>query len=104
MNLSKRLQRLMADGSLTIRDMQRWLARPYPTVRMWATGGHEPWEVWRDEVERNVTLLENLVAKSADFPIPGSFRPSDRRELIERLVHDRDKHARVSQRRSSTRR
>src|SRR3974390_488242 len=101
-SLSKRLRQLMVDGSLTVRDLQRWLARPYPTVRMWATGGHEPWEVWREEIERNVSLLEHLVAKSPDFPIPASFSPSGRRELIERLANERDQ--RLSRRRSAARR
>ncbi len=93
--LSKRLSRVMREGALTKRDLQIWFGRPYQTVRVWIVGQASPWEPWRDDVERKLVALERLVARRKDLPVPASYSPSDRSELIRRLVHERD--ARLSQ-------
>jgi hypothetical protein len=100
--ISQRLQKLMEDGALTKRDMQRWFGRPYPTVRMWIIGKQEPWIVWRDDVEDKIGALERLLRKRDSLPIPPSFTPADRSELIERLIHERD--AGLSRKNSAARR
>ena len=100
--IAEKLQKLMEDGSLTKQDLQRWLGRPYPTVRMWIIGFQEPWAIWRDDVDEKVMALETLVRKRDDFPIPPSYSRADRKELIERLARERD--AQLPRSRSAARR
>ena len=82
--------------------MQRWFGRPYPTVRLWIVGKHLPWTVWEEEVEWKVEALERLVAERKHLPVPASYSPSDRAELIETLIHERD--IKFSRARSAARR
>lgn len=100
--LSERLLKLMEDGALTKRDLQRWLGRPYPTVRLWIVGTHKPWDVWEEEVENKVLALEKLVRERRVLPVPASYSPNDRAELIEDLIDERD--ARLPRTRSAARR
>ena len=88
--LSKRLQEVMQEGSLTKRDLQRWFDRPYPTVRFWIIGKHWPWEIWRDDVEAKLRALELLVRQRKYLPVPPSFSPRDRSDLMQALIHARD--------------
>lgn len=88
--LSKRLHAALDEGGLSKRDLSLWFGRPYATVRMWIEGVQEPWVVWRQDIEQKLEVLEYLIRQRKSLPVPASFRPSDRLELIERLVRERD--------------
>jgi hypothetical protein len=100
--LSQRLCRIMEHGGLTKRDLQRWFDRPYPTVRCWIIGKQEPWEIWRDDVDAKLVALEDLVREQKSLPVPASYSPADRNELIQALIHARD--TRLSRNRPAARR
>jgi hypothetical protein len=101
-NLSERLNKAMEDGALTKRDLQRWFGRSYATVRCWIIGQQEPWAVWREDVEQKLLALERLVRDRKHLPVPPSYSPADRSELIQALIHERD--TAVSRNRSAARR
>lgn len=88
--LAERLRKVMDDGALTKRDLQRWLNRPYPTVRFWIIGKQEPWEIWRADVEEKLRALEAVVRARKYLPMPPSYSPRDRAELMQALIDERD--------------
>ena len=85
-NLRGRLEAVLDNGRLTVRDLSRWFARPYSTVMFWVVGKSEPWHVWADDVESKLVALERLIAKREHLPIPPSYLPADRIELIGKLI------------------
>ena len=96
---SERIQKCMDSGRLTGVDLSIWFGRPYHTVRTWRIGKHEPWSPWEQEAERCLTVLERLIREHKKFPIPASFKASERQDYMRGLVRERD--TRLSQTRSA---
>ena len=67
----QRLNRLLADGNLTVADLARWLERPHPTVRGWVMGGNLGGAgMDAAYVIAEITRLEKLIKKKRGLPVP----------------------------------
>ncbi len=75
----QRLAACQQAGNLTVADLARWFARPYPTVRTWVENGIEPGggPIDKDYAAHLLSRLETLVRKKQGFPIP-RLPPSER--------------------------
>ena len=73
-------------GNLTVADLQRWFARPYPTIRSWVNDGIQPGGGPHDkaDAEKALSTLESLVRKKKGFPIP-RLPPSERIQHLQRI-------------------
>jgi hypothetical protein len=89
-DLSKRLQKAMKDGGLTFRDLSRWFGRSYGSVRFWTIGKTVPWHIWAEDVEEKLILLERIIEKGKNLPIPASASSADRIQIIQALIDERD--------------
>lgn len=71
MNISKRLQRVMSEGNLTISDLARWFNRPFATVRGW-TRGHGMNGPVGDQarVIECLRAIERRIKLRAGLPVP----------------------------------
>lgn len=87
---AERIRYCVDKGRLTGADLSVWFGRPYPTVRTWREGSHEPWEPWRGEAERCLTALEALVRQNRLLPMPPSYNATERRAYVRQLVVQRD--------------
>ena len=94
-SFEQRLRICMDKGGLTRADLAFWFGRPFHTVRMWTLGA-EPRAVWG--ADKCLQKLEALINKKT-LPMPVYLTQDERRELLKKLVHDRD--ARLSQTRSA---
>jgi hypothetical protein len=78
---AQRLQDCVDKGRLTGADLAIWFNRPYPTVRTWRLGLSEPWKPWREEAERCLIILEDLIRRKK-LPMPSSFNALERRNWM----------------------
>lgn len=71
MNITKRLQRVMLEGNLSISDLARWFGRPFATVRGWTRGRdmNGP-EGNRVLVLERLKLIERRIRLRAGLPVP----------------------------------
>ena len=69
--LDQRLKDVQRRGNLTVADLARWFDRPDPTVREWCKG-REPTGAPLDveHVYELLKLLETLIRKKLNFPVP----------------------------------
>lgn len=71
MNISKRLNNVMAGGNLTIKDLSRWFNRPFATVRGWVRGRDmraAPQDA--EVILERLKLIERRIRKGAGLPVP----------------------------------
>jgi hypothetical protein len=68
---SDRLEATRRSANMTVADLARWLDRPHATVTYWLRGG-EPagGQGDRDHAEALIGLLEALVRRGVELPVP----------------------------------
>ena len=87
MDLHARLQRLMAEGNLTVADLAKWLGRPYATVHSWVVakrnvrGG----TLDRHLIDARLGLAEKLLRKQEGLPVP-PLNLQGRIAYVEKLI------------------
>lgn len=83
MTFQQRLKKVMAGGNLRVADLARWFERPHATVRSWVNDGYQPagGPMDRDNILRQLSALELLVAKKYRFPVP-RLSPKERIEYM----------------------
>ena len=85
----KRLRLAALRGRLTKSDMTRWFGRPGHTVWHWFNGT-VPWGPNGEEARRKLAVLEGLIAKGKDFPMPFELTPQGRIKYLEGIINGRD--------------
>lgn len=85
-SIGKRLQKAQRGGNLTVADLARWFAVPYPTMRGWVRDGTEPGGGPGDRraMEAALELLEDKIASRKQFPLP-RMSPRARMAFIEQI-------------------
>jgi len=76
MNITKRLNKVMVEGNLTIIDLARWFNRPFATVRGWIRGRDmraSPQDAGL--VIERLKVIERRIRKRAGLPVP-QFEPN----------------------------
>lgn len=85
MNISKRLNKVMVEGNLTMIDLARWFNKPFATVRGWVRTqpGRKTGRDMRlppQEQERVIEILkliEKRIRRNAGLPVP-QFTPNSK--------------------------
>ena len=97
-NFQARVKKAIAVGDLTVADLQNWFSRPYPTVWRWVHSGWVPRGPQGRKAERDLAVLEKLVAAQRVFPVPSDIGGRDRRGYVRGAYAT---HARLPQARSA---
>ena len=86
---SDRIAKALADGDMTVGDLQTWFERPYPTVRQWRFAAIvAPTGPRGREAERRLRLLEKAIQDRHGFPVPVALSNLARPDYLRKIRHD----------------
>lgn len=83
--IQDRLRWCLKNGRMTVADLAVWCNRSYPTVRTWVLWGVEPRGPRTEQLFERITLLERLIHKGKDFPVPYWIGHFDRPYYIKKV-------------------